>query len=539
MKIRILLASILVTLVSSAASHATSQTWDGFWDSTWNTSIANWTGSVWSSGDDAIFDSTGAGTVTIDTGGVSANSLTFNNTGYTIAGASLTLTGAADITANSNATISSVILGSAGLVKDGSGTLTLAGANTYSGATTINAGTLQAGAYYTFSANSAVTLANVAGATLALNGFHNTIGSLSGGGTTGGNVDFGAAPHGAWNDYTTLTVGGDNTSTTFAGSFTNNTWQTVFVKNGSGTLTMSGTNTSIGGATTINGGVFDISGIYQGPVTVNAGATLRMYGWGYDGDGLWSVGASAGNVVINGGTIEMANATGCYGSRNFTIGALGATLKASNTSGNWYFDNWASGAQTIQNDFSLTLTGVGKGEIKMVIAGTGSLTMNGAGTWQFDQANTYSGTTTVDAGTLKLSAAGSITASTGVNVGAGATFDTTSQSFAMLSTQTFKFTLNGTTGLVGKLVAGALDITTGVVDFATIGTLTADSYVIATYTSLTGSQFNSVLDLPTGYTLDYNYQGLNEIALVVPEPSTWAMLLGGLGMLTMFRRRRA
>jgi hypothetical protein len=35
--------------------------------------------------------------------------------------------------------------------------------------------------------------------------------------------------------------------------------------------------------------------------------------------------------------------------------------------------------------------------------------------------------------------------------------------------------------------------------------------------------------------------GAQELRMVasVPEPSTWAMLLGGLGMLTMFRRRRA
>ena len=50
---------------------------------------------------------------------------------------------------------------------------------------------------------------------------------------------------------------------------------------------------------------------------------------------------------------------------------------------------------------------------------------------------------------------------------------------------------------------------------------------MANYTSLTGS-FAST-SLPTGYTLDYDYQGNSQIALVaVPEPGQ--LLLGGFGL---------
>ena len=98
----------------------------------------------------------------------------------------------------------------------------------------------------------------------------------------------------------------------------------------------------------------------------------------------------------------------------------------------------------------------------------------------------------------------------------------------------FKFTLGTTIN-----VASTMTLLGTSLDLVGFTGATASSYVIATYGSLNGT-FDSVLNTPDGYTLNYAYNG-NEIALVqtVPEPSTWAMLLGGLGMLTMFRRRRA
>jgi len=71
------------------------------------------------------------------------------------------------------------------LVKTGTGTLTLSGANTYTGATNVNAGTLQAGAVNAFASSSAFTVAG--GATLDLNGTNQIIGSLAGAGTVSNN----------------------------------------------------------------------------------------------------------------------------------------------------------------------------------------------------------------------------------------------------------------------------------------------------------------------------------------------------------------
>ena len=118
-------------------------------------------------------------------------------------------------------------------------------------------GTLQAGAANTFSATSAFTVAG--GATLDLNNFNQTIGSLAG----DGNVTLGSA---------TLTTGGDNTSTTFAGGISGTGG---LVKTGSGIMMLTGINSYTGG-TTINGfgvlqlGDIDTTGKIVGGVTNNA-----------------------------------------------------------------------------------------------------------------------------------------------------------------------------------------------------------------------------------------------------------------------------
>jgi hypothetical protein len=79
----------------------------------------------------------------------------------------------------------------------------LAGNNSYTGGTIVNAGTLQAGSLNGFSKNSEFTVNSV----LDLNGFNSTIGSLSGNGTV---LDNGAGA-------AALTVGNDHADSTFHG----------------------------------------------------------------------------------------------------------------------------------------------------------------------------------------------------------------------------------------------------------------------------------------------------------------------------------
>ena len=94
---------------------------------------------------DADFYSNGQTTTTVTVNNTqTVGNITFDGSGYTLSGGSLNLT-AGTITANQNATIGSVIGGATNLTKAGAGALILTGVNTYSGSTTISAGTLQVG----------------------------------------------------------------------------------------------------------------------------------------------------------------------------------------------------------------------------------------------------------------------------------------------------------------------------------------------------------------------------------------------------------
>jgi len=122
--------------------------------------------------------SVGTGTVTLNGGTFQSgaaglnfsNAFAVNTSGGTIDTQANTLTLGAAIGNGNGAT--------GALTKIGSGTLILSGTNSYTGATNVNAGNLQAGAANVFAPASGFTVAS--GATLNLNNFNETIGSLAG-----------------------------------------------------------------------------------------------------------------------------------------------------------------------------------------------------------------------------------------------------------------------------------------------------------------------------------------------------------------------
>lgn len=162
----------------------------------------------------------------------------------------------AGVISNANGTI--------GLTKTGTGTQTLSGANTNTGTTTVNGGTLALTGGAAIADAAAVVMADASGAQLLLNASE-TIGSLAGGGLSGGNVNL---------QGNTLTVG-NASNTNFAGSLTGTGGLT---KVGAGTLTLSGAN-SYSGNTTVSAGVLSLSSATladSSTVTLATGAVLNL-----------------------------------------------------------------------------------------------------------------------------------------------------------------------------------------------------------------------------------------------------------------------
>lgn len=252
----------------------------------------------------------------IPTSSAVVNNATLNLNGFSITMSSLSgsdttaelrsnVAGAVNVTFSNSSgdfTYAGRILNGSGTVsitKGGAYTQRLGGNNSYTGTTTINGGVLKAVSATAISSASAFTIANTAGATLDIQGFNNTIGSLAGGGTTGGNVLLGTA---------TLSIGGDNTSTSYSGTITG-TGTGGIEKVGTGTFTFAGTADYVG-LTRVSNGTFRAGAalVFDGVVSISTGATFNCNGfqsscfylsfnnlrqvsgsWGYTGSGATNI----------------------------------------------------------------------------------------------------------------------------------------------------------------------------------------------------------------------------------------------------------
>lgn len=142
-------SAVAITLYWDENGNTAGTGGSGFWDTTttnWNP-LSDGTGTVqtFTSANPVVFSGTGGG-VTIAAGGVTANGgIKVTAIGYAIGGGTLTLGTNPTIDVESGVTdtaISTSIGGSAGLTKTGAGTLTLSGANSFTGNVTLSAGTL-------------------------------------------------------------------------------------------------------------------------------------------------------------------------------------------------------------------------------------------------------------------------------------------------------------------------------------------------------------------------------------------------------------
>jgi len=245
---------------------------------------------------------------------------------------------------------------------------------------------------------------NNAGNNTAVFGSSNgAAGTVTVGTITAGGLIFNAATSGSYLlSGGTLTLGGTTpTITTNANAEIASAiaGATGLTKEGSGVLTLSGTNTFTGGLKLNAGTVsFSVAGnLSSGAVTFGSGA-LRFLG-----------GATTYNPV----------------SRTWVVGTSGATFDLANSGSNYVaysgtMNFSGSGARTITLSGSGNSTGTSS--VNMVISdGTGgatSVVKNGSTSWLLAGANTYTGSTTVNAGILFLS--GSLSTQSTVYIAAGA-----------------------------------------------------------------------------------------------------------------------
>ena len=335
------------------------------------------------------------GTLQIDNGG-GTGSL---GTGDVIDNANLTF----DL--SSNPTVSNNISGTGSITQNGTGTVTLSGTNTYSGATTINTGTLEAGVVdQAFGLASAVSVA--VGGTMDLGGFNETIGSLSGAGTVTNSGGSAAV----------LTTGADNTSTTFSGNIQDGASTVGLTMEGTGTLILSGDNT-YSGDTTLNGGTLNLgssTAIGAGTINFNGGTLQYSVSNTNDYSGQFSAADDqAFNIDTNSQDVTFADPLTSNGGTLTKIGDGTLILTGANTytgittisGGTLQIDNGGGtgslGTGDVIDNANLTFDLSSNPTVSNNISGTGSITQNGTGTVTLSGTNTYSGATTINTGTLE------------------------------------------------------------------------------------------------------------------------------------------
>ena len=409
-----------------------------------------------------------AGTLQLGDGGASGS-----------IGGNVSVAGGATLKFNrsDNLTFDGAINGGGSLVKLNSNTLILTGNNTYTGGTTVSAGTLDIGnggtsgsiagnvsltdpsSILRFNRSDAVTFSGAisGGGTLAKLGAGTLI--LTGDSTYAGATTVSEG---------TLQLGNGGTTGSIAGTVNVGTGATLSI-NRSDNLTFANVVTGSGGLTKLAGNTLTLTGenTYAGGTTVSAG-TLRIGNGG-------TTGSVAGNVSVGGGATLSFNRSDNFTFGNAVTGAGGLTKLAGNTltltAEHTYPGGTTVSAGTLRigdGGTSGSIAGnvaVGSGAtlgfnrsddvtFGGAVSGNGALAKLTGNTLTLTGSNNYNGGTTVSAGMLQIgngATTGSISGS--VSVGAGATLR-----FNRSDNLTFGGAISGGGGL-SKLGAGTLTLT--------------------------------------------------------------------------------
>ncbi len=366
------------------------------------------TGAVTTTTADRLFfsagtDATGSYTVTVN-GTQNIGRLTFQEGRVNLTGGTIDFGAVAGIIDGdaTGDTISSVIAGTGGLTLNG-GTITLNGVNTFTGQMQF---TGTAGSSFSFNsiADSGTASALGAGSTIVVNSSGVLILNYTGSG------------HSSNRNWSVQTTPGADFR---------------LRNNGTGTLTLTGNITMESDTDDAfyeaNGGNLELLGVISGgsapsatSFSSNSGRTITLGGANtYSGITSISGATVVVSVLANGGAGNPSSfGTGQGSTAGISIssnGRVSYTGDGDSSNRPWTFNNGTlsndgSGALTLSGNVNLfagtgTLGGSFTGAANTmsgVISGGGALSVNTAGTWALTNANTYTGGTTITAGTLQL-----------------------------------------------------------------------------------------------------------------------------------------
>ena len=301
-------------------------------------------------------------------------------------------------------------------------------------------------------------------------------------------------------------------------------------------VTLSG-NSSYSGVTTLNNGTLSVSNLANGGANSNIGASTN----------------AASNLIFSAGSALKYTGTGQSSDRLFTYSS---TVDNSG----WRLESSGTGALKLTNTGSIafagssnqirTLTLDGSNSADNTLAagltnnGTGAtnLTKVGDGKWIISGTSTYTGATTVSAGTLLVSGALGNSAVGVSNAGTafggsgslGGSLTLNADTLFYVADLSDPLFVTGTVSLYsGFGVDDLAGLTWSSVNNGTY-TLIGGTLGAGVFDSLAHNSLGSAYDIGGGRSA-YFQQGSLQL-VVIPESST--ALLGGLGLLAMLRRRR-
>jgi autotransporter-associated beta strand protein len=403
------------------------------------------------------------------------------------------------VLAGNNLTMNGITAGATNVVNFDvnapAGTMTFSGTNTFLGSVTVDAGTLNATSDSALGSSTAATAGlamTPSSGTATVNFTSSTpaIASLASSGAGTSKVVLGNA--GA-SSATTLSVGGNNASTTFAGTISDNTATNAaaignFTKTGTGTLTLSGANTYTG-TTTVSGGTLSVTGSISSSsaVSVSGGATLSGSG-------------TVGAVAVT-GTLAGTLHTGLISGSGIVApgNSPGITTSASaDLSGGLDFKFELTGTNPTYNNATAS--------VNDVLHLTGGNPFNSTTATSANVFSIYLGVTALSAGVFN----GGIFAN-------GGDFAST------VANGTYNY-------FVKTLGSGSSSYNSNnYITLAEYNAGSGTSFTISNTTlSVTGAGFSE------GSANGYEQQ----FVVAIPEPGTYAMALGGFGMLMAIQRMR-